>query len=59
MIFSKESLAAALGTSLKRLHFWVYAVPIDKRYREFALQRRGENRLPRIIQAPIKPIAYP
>jgi len=54
-ITSKADLASALGVTLKKLNYWLYATPINVRYAAFELKRSG-NRPPRIINAPIKPI---
>lgn len=53
-INSLRSLSAVLGLPVNKLTFLLYAVPKERRYREFSIEKRNGNQ--RVIRAPIKPI---
>lgn len=51
---SRAALAELLGLPTQKLNWWLQGFPIDKRYRHFAVAKRGKGQ--RQIAAPIAPI---
>lgn len=51
---NRATLAEFLGLQTQKLNWWLQGFPIDKRYRHFAVAKRGKGH--RQIAAPIAPI---
>src|ERR1044072_7552849 len=51
---SRATLAELLGLPTQKLNWWLQGFPVDKRYRHFAVAKRGKGQ--RQIAAPIAPI---
>lgn len=54
-LLNRDAVASLFDLPLRKVTWWAWGAPDDKRYQQFEIARRGGAR-PRSIQAPVRPL---